>query len=426
MTFSHCHLPWVLVASVALLVTSVRAADDDDEDEEDFGTFGFLAASPRSLNVSMKVTQGAQVKFGNLGEIPANFDHSKGAQVGRLYMDGYVQKDALRDASFGDASEKVGTGTTVIHNLGSRYEVRTAEGGLIGNYLSYDAARTRSWQYNNKEQAEELPGYIAFHNYSVRSSGSGFSSTKALNGGFEIGLSHAVTNPTKRFSLYLTASIGLAGIYNNKSGTILSRLLADTDYYRYFPYSGTDAPVNLPPDANTPLGYRYRAPGNLLPGTNSSVTEDTTALSQNPDIDQGETDEGETEVEGNWRLKGAYFTIKLGPQINAMLTRSIGLNAGIGFAGTYASTRYSAFESFEVAGVEDPIEYSPEATTKSILLAGYYANIDATWALNDRTGIFAGFSYEQLGEYNQKLENRTVKVDLSATAGVRGGFNIKF
>lgn len=424
-------LPLVLIATAAVLVGTCRGADDDDEDEDDFGGFGFLAASPRSLNVSMKVTQGAQVRFGNLGSVPNNFDHSQGAQLGRSYDDGDVAMDYYRPAS-GNAYDELTAGPDgrpiPKYPNTPRYQVTNPSGGLIGDFLSYNPERTRSWRYRNESQSQEQAGYIAFHNYSAQSQGGGFTSSKNLNGGFEIGVSHAITNPTKRISFSLTATLGLSGVYAYKAGKVSSTLVTYTDLYRFFPYSGTDAPFDTPPTGGT-LDYRYSAPGNLLPATgNTSVIENTTALSQNPDIHLSDTyDEDEAEVEGQWRLKGAYFTLKVGPQINAMLTRSIGLNAGVGFAGTYASTRYSAFESFKVEGLDDEIAMeAPVASTKSILLAGYYANIDATWSLNDRTGIFAGFSYEQLGEYNQKLEGRTAKIDLSATAGIRGGMTIKF
>ena len=59
-------------------------------------------------------------------------------------------------------------------------------------------------------------------------------------------------------------------------------------------------------------------------------------------------------------------------------------------------------------------------------MSGYYANLDATWAVNGRTGFFAGLSYEKSGDYTQTVGGRTAKIDLGTTAGVRGGLNIKF
>lgn len=100
----------------------------------------------------------------------------------------------------------------------------------------------------------------------------------------------------------------------------------------------------------------------------------------------------------------------------------------MGVAGTYVGTSYTALESFEIEGITGTIPSTPvlETNTTNKFLPGYYANLDATWTINDRTGLFAGVSYDNLGEYSQSVGGRTAKIDLSATAGVRGGLSIKF
>jgi hypothetical protein len=132
------------------------------------------------------------------------------------------------------------------------------------------------------------------------------------------------------------------------------------------------------------------------------------------------------QVSGLWKLRGAYFTLKVGPQVTANLTRSLSMNASLGLAGSYVGSTYSATESFVVTGIVNPLTTGLETSVKNSFLPGYYADVDATWSLNERTGFFAGFSYDNLGSYNQSVGGRTAKIDLSATAAVRSGLSIKF
>jgi hypothetical protein len=420
-------LPLAILATAALAVSSLRAQDDDDEDDE-FGSFGFLARSPQAISVALNLKQGANVKFGDLGVRPANFVKPAAANgYTRFYDDGIVYKDGLRlvtssNPGYGEYDDL----NQPISFSGPRYKTpASATVTTPTDYLRYQEDKTREWQYNSAAQAVERNGikYIAFNQYSAYSKGESVTGSRGYTGGVELAVAHNFGNSNKRVNFSMTASLTLTGINSSKTGQVNARLQTNTDFYRFQPYEGTDAPAlaNLSSGlAPVPL---YSGPSfKLIDGVN---TETTTTLNNTAENDDDSTENQNVVVRGIWKIKGAYFTVKLGPQVTAMLTRSLGVRASAGVAGSYVGTTYSATESFTVPTKTTDLSTS-ETSTANKLLPGYYANIDATWTINDRTGMFAGVSYDNLGEYSQRLSTRTSKIDLSATAGIRGGLNIKF
>ena len=250
---------------------------------------------------------------------------------------------------------------------------------------------------------------------------------RGYSGGVELAVARAFTDPKKRVVFGLSAGLTLSGINTSQSGQVNSTLHVYTDYYST--HGATlDQLVSTDADKLLSPGTTYHGPSGMAAGTDGNIKETTVAISATPDVTTDDTNiiDG-AKIDGKWKIKGAYFTLKVGPQMVAKLTHSIGLSASIGLAGSYVGTTYTAIESFNVAGVPQTLQLiNPETTTKNMFLPGYYANADATWALNERAGFFAGLSYENLGEYSQRNGVRTSKIDLSATAGVRGGLSIKF
>lgn len=426
---SKYRLPLVLGALVALSFSRVWA-QPDEEDEDDFGTFGFLENSPKNISVSMNIKQGAQVQFGNLGIVPANNTGAPNALGVRTYNDGVVRKDAPRPY-FLDANGKPSrlaemdpSNRNVRTTPGVRYTYTGAVPADNASFISYAEGKTRDWSYNNAAQATQRSDYIGFNLYSTKSNGASQLGNRSLAAGVELAISHHFTDPSKRVSFSLTATVALAGIYSDKAGTVDADLYVETDYYSL---NGQPVPVTPIPTGGSALAYRYSGPSFTTDTSDGTLLENTTVIADRPDIDGGEGDSGlDAEVTGDWKIKGAYFTLKVGPEMKAMLTRSIGLSASVGVAGSYVGSTYTATESFKVDGVAAPIVAPTQFSNKTELLSGYYANIDAVWALNERSGIFAGVSYEKLGDYTQSVGGRTAKIDLGSTAGIRGGLNIKF
>ena len=418
-------LPLAILAAAAFVFCRVHAQDDDD-DEEEFGSFGIYSHAPQAITLNLKMTQGARVNFGNLGNVVMPVTRGS-------YMDGTVTVDARRLPSTGTAAEVDGNGKP-LYPSGGTYSVTyqdSTNNTVTATYIAYNPTLTRSWQYLNASQADEIPGYIAFHTYSAYAQGSSAVGSRGYTGGIELALAHNLNDPQKRISYSLTAGVTLGGINSSNIGTVNSTLHVTTDYYSL---NGAAAPV---PALNPASGNYYQGPSGLSPGADGNTTESTVTLSATPDpnlTDKVQDIPNGAQVHGVWKIKGGYFVFKFGPQISAKVTRSLGLNAGLGFAGTYVGTSYTAEESFNVDGIPTtiPTPNLIETNNTNKFLPGYYANLDATWTINDRAGLFAGVSYDNLGDYNQSVGSgtgggvRTSKIDLSATAGVRGGLTIKF
>ena len=419
-------LPLAIFATVVIVVSNLLAqADDDDEDE--FSTMGFFSRSPETLKVGLTLSQAPKVQFGNLGSVPSLLPQPGAGVVGRLYMDGTVNYDAPRPYVAGSPQNEYSADRDRLSPTGGRYIYYNPSDPTqpMGNYLSYAPGVTRNWSYNNQSQATTNPGSIAFDIYSANSQGATFAGSHRITNGVELSAVRALTNPSKRVHFSFVAGVALNGINSKKSATVTSSLHTYTDLYSLNGLSAPVTPLNTDGTSPTP-GVQYTGPSFVTDSTTGLVTETTQVLSTLPtQTISTDTPDGAV-VTGLWKLKGAYFTLKLGPEVTANLTRSLALNASAGVAGSYVGTTYTANETFSVVGIASPLTTGDVSTSKNTFLPGYYANIDATWTLNERSGFFAGVSYDNLGEYNQSVGGRTAKVDLSATAGVRGGLSIKF
>jgi hypothetical protein len=67
-----------------------------------------------------------------------------------------------------------------------------------------------------------------------------------------------------------------------------------------------------------------------------------------------------------------------------------------------------------------------EEADSSEFIAGYYAEAVGEFWFTPRTSLYAGLSYERLGEYEQILGGRTAEIDLGGSAGIRVGITTRF
>lgn len=408
----------------ALSVCSMHA-QEDDEDEEEFGHMGFFNRSTESVTVGVKLTQSAKVHFGELGTVPSNVALPSSGETNRIYNDGYVLLDKKRTS--GRQSEDSTLGQFQVSTSGNppgrRYIVtgddpanNVTDGVIVGDYISHTPGYTRDWGYRNISQINPPShlGYIAFHNYSADTQHASAEGNRGYSNGIDLTLTHLLYRANKRVSFSLVAGMSLTGINSMHAGTVKSSLHVVTDLFLL---------NSIQPELPLATGGYY---GTSITTTNGVDYENGQLISNLPDPASGVEDDADgATVDGIWKVKGAYFTFKFGPQITALITPSFGFSASIGATGSYVGTTYSAAESFTVDGIPNKISYN-NSSSKNTFMPGYYANLDATWTLNGRTGFFAGFSYENLGVVSQRLAGRTAKIDLNNTAGFRGGLNIKF
>lgn len=410
--------------AAALSATGLNAADDEDEYSPELGIF---ASAKNSIRFGFRMVGGADVKFGNLGIVPfadivAPFS---AGEVDRRYSDGVVNKDAPRGLF--DLRVEVDANGVQTSTPGGRYDtgfILTAEDGTVttiinGSALSFTPGQTRSWRYDSASQLNADQSGIIMHSFSAASDGASFEGKKESSAGIELQVERIVGKLGGKWQVSIIGGIALSGISNKQAGNVHSSLVTLSDTFSLL---GQTAPA-IDSNGQPTFGPFTASDGTVFP----SGTETTVPLASVPNAaDHTETSVvGAANVAGVWKVKGAYYVMKVGPEIRANFAKDFGISASIGLAGAYVGTNYSAFESLTVEGIAEPI-VANETSSQNKFMPGYYANLDALWQANERTGFFAGVSYEQFSDYTQSVGGRTAKIDLGGTAGIRGGITIKF
>ncbi len=385
------------------------------------------------------LTSGGHVDFGNLGAVPMKevAPASDGA-VTRVYDNGYVSKDALRtsevDASGNQTSTPGGRYATYLTNADG------TKGEQNGDFVSYTPGQTRSYQEYTDDQITAKPGYMSFTTFSTTSEGGHFSDKPGASVGVELQFAHDIGRLSRRIQWGFTTGVALNGINSKTSGSVTSTLNSRTDFYlANGTLSGT--PISAP----TSTSYQNPDSGTFY----DQSLETTVPISQTPTSTETSSLAGGATVNGRWQIRGAYFMVKIGPSFHSQFTDRLEMSGSAGFAGAYVGTTYTATENFTVAGILDytkgtdstdadgntvttyPLKTDlgvsdPQSSTATKFVMGYYADLTLEWAANENTGIFGGFTAQQLSDYTQKVADRTARIDLGSTVGVRGGISIKF
>ena len=426
----------LLLSLFAVTVGAVFLHAADEPDDEYSPDLGIYATAKDSMRFGFRAVNGAKVKFGNLGTVAFTnpFLPASAGDVTRRYDNGIVNKDALRGSGTSLGGVEVDANGNSISTPGGRYNTSvttTPTDGtppvttITGNFLAFTPGQTRSWRYDRASQISPNGSGIIMSSFGATSEGASLEGKKQLSSGIELQSTHILGKLAGKWEVSVVGGLALSNISSSQAGLVHSRLhtLSDT-----FSLLGQPAP------AINPQGQPTFTDFDLGGGTvNPSGLETTTPLATVPDA-ASHTDKlggpGSANVDGVWKMKGAYFVMKIGPEIRAALTKGFALSAGIGLAGAYVGTNYTALERLTVPGDADGVAAitvgQPESSEANKFLPGYYANLDAQWQANERTGFFAGVTYEGFGAYNQSVGGRTAKVDLGSTAGIHGGISIKF
>ena len=404
-----------LAFTLLLPALALHAAAEDEEEMIDLGIY---SGAKNTLKFGFRMVTGAKVHFGNLGSVPFSVSPAGLAdgEISRFYNDGLVRKDTVSI----NESDSTGHQTSTP---GGRYLVfSTTTGGqtlLNGDFISYTPGLTRDWNYSNASQLVNGGTGIALSLYGAVSDGAGAEGKRRMSDGIELQLERVLGKLGGRWEVSLVGGLALSSITSKQAGVVQSSLHVFTDVYSL---NGQTAPA-APFVGSTSYRDLVRPDGTIVSGG----YETTVPLVSTPDPSaRTETlTPGAVSVNGAWRVRGAYYVMRLGSEVRAMLTKDVGLSAGLGLSGAYVGTTYSAVESITVPGVDGPIS-TDESTTRDKLLPGFYANMDALWQLNERTGLYGGLIYENYGGYDQSVGGRSAKIDLGSTLGVHGGISIKF
>lgn len=384
---------------------------------------------PRS-NVTVgfrMLSSGANVQFGHLGSVPREaIPVASAGAVNRLYDNGYVRADAVRPAESATTTTTLPGGryqTTRVDNVTDASGTVTGTTTVVtGNFLSYLAGLSRDWSYSYANQITGT-GQIAMRSYSAESDGAKASNKQGPSGGLELQFSRVLSRASKRAEWGFTTGVSLNDINSKANGSILATLRTNTDLYS----------LNGLPVPNSATTSTYVAPSfaDLTDGTGALIAanglETTTPINQTPASSSTSAVVGGTTVNGNWKLRGSYFMVKVGPSLRGQITERLGFNASLGVAGAYAGTRYSVVETFIVPDVgRTATTPETEFSDATKFLSGFYADLNLEWAANEVTGLFAGLTAQKFGDYNQSVGGRTAHIDLGSTVGLRGGVSIRF
>lgn len=304
-----------------------------------------------------------------------------------------------------------------------RYQtwVTSNSGGTITNtqmtdQLSYQQGVTRYWGYANSSQIAN--DRVALSTYGATSEGGTAEKKEGMSGGLEFTLSRDMGNVGKRFQWSLTAGLALNNMNAKTSGTVASTLNVHTDYFQ----------LNGPAPTGTTLGGPSYGDLTRADGTTATNGLETTTTIGDTPIAGASTDTpiaGGATLLGNWKIKGAYLLMRVGPTIRTQLSERFGISAGIGLAGAYAGSRYSVIESLTVPDLASPITESADSVENKFV-GGFYADLNVDWVANERTGLFAGVNVQHLSSYDQQVAGRTAKIDFGSAVGLRGGMSFKF
>ena len=101
--------------------------------------------------------------------------------------------------------------------------------------------------------------------------------------------------------------------------------------------------------------------------------------------------------------------------------------ASVSFGGAlaYVGSRFLVDEYIEKPGVIGPIRFQGEGSEKA-LVGGYYGDINLERWMTVRTGFFAGYSIEKMGNYVHKFAGRSADVDIGSSGGFRFGIITRF
>ncbi len=424
----------VLIAASLLagLTLPAHAQTAPDEDTRiDFDNPGFQVYVPKNTVTFgfRALSSGAAVSFGNLGNIPLRPSTPLEDGSDRIYDNGTIATDRLRDDLARGEVQLDSNGNYVRDaqgNLiqtstpGGRYQTTATVNNVTvvnGDYLSYTPNQTRNWSYAT--DAQLVGNHVAMSNYGAVSEGATAMKEQSFSGGIEMQLSRELGKLGRRVEWSLSAGLAINDINAKTGGTVTSTLVRHTDYFEF---------IGTPPPAGTRAGPTF---GELRDVDNNLVNsfgfETTVPLRESPTSGMSEdaSTAGGAAVQGNWQIKGAYAMIRLGPTLRAQLGSSFGVSASLGVAGAYAGSSYSVIESLTLPDVAEPVT-TVEDSTASKFLSGYYADLTLDWVANERTGLFAGVTMQKFGDYDQSVGGRTARIDLGNSVGLRGGISVKF
>ncbi len=383
----------------------------------DFSNLDEYIYEPKStVTFGFRYVSGAKTRFSGQGRIsaPENPGDLTGANLTRNYHNGTVQPDSR---------------TVVRTDSAGNPVIDPDTGARAFDPISPDG-RTNTWSYIDSSQLT-ANGYIAFSTYSadvidtsVREKDS------ASSAGMDIAMHRDMGKLFGgRVAWNLTAGLSINDIASSTQDRVRATMRTLTDFYSLFGQTPPAPPYSSP---STSTENVLDASGNPLLNDDGSIrtlTSDTSVLIGNQPAGRTETAvTNDTSVTNRWKLKGAYYTMRVGPTLLFAITNRLKASVSVGAAVVYSGASYTVTQTFQPELGAEISETVTNADYK--LLPGYYADATVQFDLTERAGFYAGAIFQSAGSYTQSVENSSAtyatKIDLSNQNGVRAGMSIRF
>jgi hypothetical protein len=414
--------------ALVIFASALEVAHAQDEGEErhappteipDFSNLDEYIYEPKSTVVlGFRHLSGPKTKFSGHGTInaPESPGDATSANIARVYHDGSVSPDARTEARL-DAS-----GNPVID---------PQTGAQIMDPISPDG-RTNTWSFLSDSQLTANGG-VAFHTYSadVLDAGARSQSGRSSNG-MELAMLRDMGKlfSSRRITWNLMAGMSVNDISSQMSGQVQANVRTTTDVYSLFGQTPpTPAPYAAPSfSTQTVLDPSGNPVLNSDGTTQTTQVETTVLLGNKPTRLSDGTTSNATSVTNRWKLKGAYYTFRAGPTIWIPITTRLRASISVGAALIYSAANYSVTQTLTPDAGPEITE--TDASDRSKLLPGYYADATLQFDMTERAGLYAGAVFQSAGSYTQHLDSATAhyatKIDLGNQDGFRAGMTVRF
>lgn len=398
------------------VLSSLRAQEGPPEQYEPpppIGVDADLFTPPKTtLWFGFRTMTGPKVSFRGSGSITSHAnpgDPANSSITTRTYDDGTISPDGRTDAT---------TGSPI------------------------NDGRTNSWNFNSTSQIAEATAHgvngVAMHTYNATIQGVNPQSGKADKGsGFELTLEREFGWHVGKIQIDLIAGFGANDIHYIKTATVPAIVTTRTDFYSTFntvldPTTGDpvlDSNGNHTYAAGSPSSGTgpYAAPSNGTDVAGNSI-DNTTLINSTPDSSNtSPPTQANAEVTDKWRIRGAYFTMRVGPKITVPITERFHASVSAGPALLYVGTTFSVTQTIDAPSVSTSNTITDGNST---VLPAYFADANLEYWVTDRAGFYAGAVFQSSTSYDQSIHSSngsyTSKIDLTSEQGVRMGINFKF
>ncbi len=409
-----------LLLLAALVAAPLFAQDDEKKapapvENLYFATDEYIAIPKYTFSYGYRALSGSKATFGGssrvFNKLATAFDTSVvptgSTTVARIYDDGTVGVDTRSDGA--------------------------------GRPMASDGT-TNNWVYEHATQVSG--GFVNFNTYTAKVLESPALESMGNTYGLEVTVSRDLPKLGRRILWNVSGGLSLNDIRQHLFRYEQANIETRTDKY-YLDGQAAGTPGTSHPTSTTVTVVN---PDGTTSTITTSVNDSTTLPNQptisggnNPVITQsGSAPSAENEVfkatvRNHYKIKGAYYTLRVGPTFIIPVTAKFRFSIGAGAALVYAGTTYTVDSEFTPTDDETVITRTDSGYDKKAL-PGYYLDANLEYWLTERTGLYAGAIFQSTGSYTQNITseetlaevNYSTNVDLTTQTGLRLGMNIRF